>query len=126
MDYLEPLDLIDINQAETGVTGGTVVDLGLVYAAAKRPRAFVAGEEAYPDVFTKAAALLHAVAAWHPFAEKNFQTAVTAAFILCELNGVAVQADDAEGVALADAASSGAVGVVQIAEAIKRWSRPIQ
>lgn len=125
MEYLEPLDLIVINQAETGVRGGTVVDLGLVYAAAIRPRAFVASVEPYPDVFSKAAALLHSVAAWHPFAEGNFATAITAAYMLCEFNGFTIiPADAKEDIALAEAAASGAFGVEQIADILHRMAHP--
>lgn len=126
MDYLQPLDLIEINQAETGVRGGTVADLGLVYAAAMRPKAFVAGVEPYPDVFTKAAALLHAIAWWHPFAQGNFATAITAAFITCEFNRITIISDaPKDEMVLAEAAAAGALGVQQLADILQSWSRPL-
>lgn len=125
MEYLEPLDLIEINQAETGVRGGTAADLGLVYAAAMRPRAFLARVEPYPDVFTKAAALLASIAVWHPFVEGNHGTAITAALITCEINGYTLDKQtDAEEIALARDAASRALGVEQIAEILRAWSRP--
>jgi death-on-curing protein len=125
VQYLEPLDLIVINQAETGVRGGTVADLGLVYAAVIRPRAFVAGVEAYLEVFSKAAAMLHSIATWHPFAQGNFATAITAAFMMCEFNGFTiVSADDKEEMVLAEAAASGALGVEQIADILRHMARP--
>ena len=48
-----------------------VRDLGLLDAAVHRPRAGMFGQDAYPDVFTKAAALLHSLAANHPLVDGN-------------------------------------------------------
>jgi death on curing protein len=125
VEYIEPLDVIVINQSETGVRGGTAADLGLVWAAAKRPRAFVAGIEPYPDVFTKAAALLHSIATWHPFAQGNFASAITAAFVHCEFNGYTISsADPGEEITLAEAVAAGALGIEQIAEILRNWARP--
>jgi len=46
-------------------TGGqvTIRDAGLLEAAAARPQATAFGADAYPDLHTKAAALVHSVAA---------------------------------------------------------------
>ena len=46
-------------------------DLDLLAAAAARPRASAFGDDAYPDVWTKAAALLHSVVKNHPLVDGN-------------------------------------------------------
>lgn len=64
-----------------------VRDLGLLEAAAGRPQQSVFGADAYPTLAEKAAALLHAIARNHPFADGNKRTATLAALFLLETNG---------------------------------------
>ncbi|MGQ5259459.1 type II toxin-antitoxin system death-on-curing family toxin [Micromonospora sp. ZYX-F-536] len=51
--------------------GVGVRDAGLVESAVARPQTSVFGEDAYPDVWTKAAALLHSLVNNHPFVDGN-------------------------------------------------------
>ncbi|MEH1027768.1 Fic family protein [Micromonospora profundi] len=51
--------------------GVGIRDAGLVESAVARSRASVFGEDAYPDLWTKAAALLHSLANNHPFIDGN-------------------------------------------------------
>ncbi|MGH9280443.1 MAG: type II toxin-antitoxin system death-on-curing family toxin [Acidimicrobiales bacterium] len=46
-------------------------DAGLLGSAAARPQATVFGEDAYPDVWTKAAALLQSIVKNHPLVDGN-------------------------------------------------------
>jgi len=63
--------------------GAPIRDIGLVESAAARPRTSVFGADAYPDVWTKAAALLHSLVNNHPFVDGNKRVGwvVTAAFL---------------------------------------------
>ena len=54
-----------------------VRDLGLLDAAVHRPRASVLGRDAYPDLLTKAAALLHSLARNHPLVDGNKRLALS-------------------------------------------------
>ncbi|NJC16041.1 death-on-curing protein [Micromonospora profundi] len=51
--------------------GVGIRDAGLVESAVARSRASVFGEDAYPDLWTKAAALLHSLVNNHPFIDGN-------------------------------------------------------
>ncbi|WP_328369888.1 type II toxin-antitoxin system death-on-curing family toxin [Micromonospora zamorensis] len=51
--------------------GVGVRDAGLVESAVARPQTSVFGEDAYPDLWTKAAALLHSLVNNHPFVDGN-------------------------------------------------------
>jgi death-on-curing protein len=66
-DYLDASDLLVL---ATAVTGGDLVvrDLGLLDAAAHRPRATVLGVEAYESLWAKAAALLDSIVRSRPLA----------------------------------------------------------
>jgi death on curing protein len=48
-----------------------VRDIGLLEAAVHRPRASVLGQDAYPDLLSKAGALLHSLAGNHALVDGN-------------------------------------------------------
>lgn len=64
-----------------------VRDMSLLEAAAARPMQSVFGEDAYPTLSEKSAALLHSVARNHPFADGNKRTALLAALLMLSVNG---------------------------------------
>jgi death-on-curing protein len=70
-------------------TGGRVVirDAGLLEAAAARPRATAFGADAYPDLDTKAAALLHSLARNHALVDGNKRLALGALIAFYGVNG---------------------------------------
>jgi death-on-curing protein len=74
-----------------------VRDMGLLEAAAGRPQRSVFGADAYPTLPEKAAALLHAIARNHPFADGNKRTGTVGLLFMLHLNGAAVawQPDEA-------------------------------
>lgn len=80
---------------ETGGSHG-LRDLGLLESAAARPRAGFGGEDAYPDLFGKAAALAQSLAQNHPFVDGNKRTAVASAGVFLELNGFRLGASNSE------------------------------
>ena len=69
----EYLDLEDLRAAaETALGERPVVrDLGILEAAAARPRATAFGEDIYRDLERKAAALLHSIVTGHPLVDGN-------------------------------------------------------
>ena len=71
-----------------------VRDVGLLDAAVHRPRAAVLGQNAYPDLFTKAAALLHSLARHHPLVDGNKRLARLATYVFLAKNGVTLDPDD--------------------------------
>ena len=52
------------------------------------------GQDAYPDLFTKAAALLHSLADHHPLVDGNKRLAWLATYVLLAKNGIVLDADD--------------------------------
>lgn len=63
---------------------------GLVKSALARPLHTIMGEDAYPDIFSKAAALLDAIANNHGFRDGNKRTAMAAAALYLEQNDIKV------------------------------------
>ena len=90
-----------------------VRDLGLLDAAVHRPRASVLGRDAYPDLLTKAAALLHSLARNHPLVDGNKRLAWLATYVFCAKNGVELDPDDDAAYDLVIAVASGSLDEVE-------------
>ena len=105
--------------------GGPIVvrDIGLLEAAVYRPRASVLGQDAYPDVFSKAAALMHSLARNHALVDGNKRLAWLATYVFCAKNGVGLDPDDDTAYDLVIAVASGEVDdVAALAEALRVMS----
>ncbi|HEU5004732.1 MAG TPA: type II toxin-antitoxin system death-on-curing family toxin [Candidatus Saccharimonadales bacterium] len=72
--------------ASGGLTG--LRDKGQLKACLARPFQSAFGEETYPDLFEKAAALLDCIANDHPFADGNKRTAMASAVIFLVSYGI--------------------------------------
>jgi death-on-curing protein len=86
-----------------------VRDIGLLESAVHRPQASMLGQDAYQDLLTKAAALLHSLCRNHPLVDGNKRLAWLATYVLCAKNGVELDADDDAAYELVIAVASGAI-----------------
>ena len=122
-DYLDASDLLVL---ATAVTGGDLVvrDLGLLDAAAHRPRATVLGVEAYESLWAKAAALLDSIVRSRPLAHGNWRLGWVAAVTLCDINGWWIDAAEDEALDLVRLVGRGQLDVPSAAESIQRWAAP--
>ena len=73
-----------------------------------RPRASVLGQDAYPDLLTKAAALMQSLARNHPLVDGNKRLAWLATYVFCAKNGVELDPGDDEAYDLVIAVATGA------------------
>ena len=86
MIYLTLPELLHVADRTLG-PGYTVRDYGLLEAALSRPQATAFGKDAYPDLDTKAAALLHSIARNHALIDGDKRLALAAIIAFCGLNG---------------------------------------
>jgi death-on-curing protein len=101
-----------------------VRDIGLLDAAVHRPRASVLGQDAYPDLMTKAAALLHSLARNHPLVDGNQRLAWLATYVFLAKNGMELDPDDDDAYALVVGVASGEISdVAEIASALGAWAK---
>jgi death on curing protein len=84
--YLTLAELLHVAERTLG-HDYAVRDYGLLEAAAARPRATVFGKDAYPDLETKAAALVHSVARNHALIDGNKRLALASIIAFYGLNG---------------------------------------
>jgi len=89
-EEIEYLDLDDLLSLATALLGDPppVRDLGLLGAAIARPSASAFGESAYPDLWSKAAALLHSIVNNHALVDGNKRLGWVACAVFLDLNGI--------------------------------------
>ncbi len=120
----EYLALDDLLAAAEAAVGGPVEvrDIGLLDAAAARPRASVYGSDAYPDLDTKAAALLHSIVTGHPLVDGNKRLGWVAVRLFYMLNDADVRPIDDAAFELVVAVADGSLrDVGTIAERLAQW-----
>lgn len=121
-DYLDLDDLIDIVRLVVG-RDAEVRDYGLLDSALARPRASVFGEDAYPDLHLKAAALLHSLARNHALVDGNRRLAWTACRTFLAIDGQEIAATEDERFEFVIGVATGAPSeLADIAARLRGWS----
>jgi death-on-curing protein len=121
-DYLDFEDLLEIAREAVG-RDVMVSDYGLLESALARPRASVFGQDAYPDLHLKAAALLHSLSRNHALADGNKRLAWTACRTFLAINAQWISAPEDERFDLVIGVATGAMpGLDEIAEQLRSWS----
>ena len=86
-EYLDLDDLVELARTLLG-DPPSIRDIGLLGSAAARPQATAFGEDAYPDMITKAAALLQSIVNNHALVDGNKRLGWLATAVFLELNGI--------------------------------------
>jgi death on curing protein len=123
-EYLDLDDLLEI--AREAIDGDVVIrDYGLLESALARPRASVFGQDAYPDMHLKAAALLHSLARNHALTDGNKRLAWTACRTFLAINGQWIGAPEDERFDFVIGVATGALpDLEKAAEQLRTWSYP--
>lgn len=119
MIYLRLDELLRVAERATGAQV-LVRDHGLLASAAARPQASAFGEDAYPDLVHKAAALMQSLASNHPLVDGNKRLALGATIAMLGLNGARLDLTEDEAYDLTIAVATGeVVGVGEIAARLR-------
>src|SRR3989338_2780411 len=88
MKYISIDEVLAIHYTIIKGFGGLpgIRDFGLLHSAIERPKASFGGEDLYPNIFEKAAALLHSLILNHPFLDGNKRTAYASCARLLIIN----------------------------------------
>lgn len=127
MKYLAAEQVLFIHARLIAETGGAhgVRDLGLLLAAIARPQATFDGQDLYPDVFSKAGALLESLIGNHAFVDGNKRTAITSAGLFLRMNGYGLTASNQELEDFTLQCAHGLVSLKQIMIWLKSHSRSL-
>jgi death on curing protein len=112
------LDLDDLLELAKRLLGDPppVRDLGLLGSAAARPQTSVFGSDAYPDLITKAAALLQSIVKNHALVDGNKRLGWLATAVFLSINGMdASTATNDDVYELVMEVASGSLAVEEIA-----------
>jgi len=123
--YLTAEQVLFIHSRLIDETGGShgIRDLGLLQSAVSRPMATFGGEDLYPDIFQKAAALMESLIKNHPFIDGNKRTAISSAGIFLRINGYNLETSQEE---LVDFTLNMATGKTSFTDAVKWFKRYAQ
>lgn len=113
MRYLTVNEVIAIHDAECG---RSPVDFGLLESAVLRPQTTVGGQDAYPSLHEKAAAMMHSLARNHAFTDGNKRAALLATIVYYGMNGFEFIAEQSPAIALVLDAAEGQIDVPAIAK----------
>ncbi len=96
MRYLYPNQIIYLHKQIVALSGGShgVRDKGLLESAVYRPQASFGGQDLYPDIFMKTAALGHSIISNHPFIDGNKRIGFEAMRLMLLLNGYNIFASE--------------------------------
>ena len=120
-DYLGLEELLLLTRK---LGAGPVRDPGLLDSAAARPRSTVFGQDAYPTLELKAAALLHSICRNHALVDGNKRLAWFATVAFLGLNGFNVDLADDDAFDLVIGVAEGRLDVADIAAVLAEARRP--
>lgn len=119
--YLSAKDVLLLHNLVIDASGGShgIRDVGLLESAVARPKASFGGQDLYPSLFTKAAALVHSLLMNHMFVDGNKRTAMFSCMTFLEMNDYMITAANKNVVVFALKIENEKIGV----EEIEVWLR---
>jgi len=125
--YLSLEQVLNLHRVQIRRFGGAagLRDRGLLESALARPQMTFGGEDLYPDLPAKAAALLHSLVANHPFSDGNKRVGAHAAILLLLANDVEPIFSSSELVETTLAVARGEIGAEALAIWLRQRSRPL-
>ncbi|HVZ58718.1 MAG TPA: type II toxin-antitoxin system death-on-curing family toxin [Patescibacteria group bacterium] len=89
MKYLTTAQVLAVHDQMVKRFGGSldVRDLGLIESAVNRPQSTFDNEDLYPDIFLKAASLMHSLLKNHAFVDGKKRTAYSSCGVFFKING---------------------------------------
>lgn len=118
-------DVLVIHEMVIEEAGGKqgIRDFLLFHSAIYRPQASFGGQDLYPTLFDKAAALVHSLLLNHPFLDGNKRTALAVCERFLYINGLGVSATQKEKVNFTMDIESKKLDLPKIAAWLKKHSR---
>lgn len=89
VEFLDLDDVLDLIRRLLG-DPPPIQDIGLLGSAVARPQTAVFGQDAYPDIWSKTAALLQSIVNNHALIDGNKRLGWLATAVFLEINGVSV------------------------------------
>ena len=126
MKYLYPKTILFLHRQIIERSGGSpgLRDEGLLESAVYRPQASFGGQDLYPDLFGKVAALGHSLVRNHAFVDGNKRVGFEAMRLMLRINGYDLRAGDETKFNFVLDVAKGQLTEQAIADWLKEHSRP--
>ncbi len=127
VQYLTLDEVFAIHESMIDNYGGShgIRDLGLIQSALGRPKASFGGEDLYPTIFDKAAALFHSLMFNHAFVDGNKRTTFTTTVRFLNKNGYSLEISQKKVVDFPLKVENNHLSVEQIAAWLKKNSKKL-
>jgi death on curing protein len=121
IEYLSVAQILQLHAFQIARFGGAqgLRDRGALVAAVARPQLTFGGDDLYPDLAAKAAALIHSLVQNHPFVDGNKRVGAHAGLVFVRVNGFRLGISPAELTETVMAVARGELA----AEALAIWIR---
>ena len=128
MNYLGYRQVLWIYRRLIEETGGTygLRDEGLLRSALARPQATFGGNDLYPTIFEKSAALAESVVRNHPFVDGNKRVAWECLDLTLDINGYRLVASTQQGYELMHRIIARTMTAQDVAEWLEKHSRRVK
>lgn len=128
MEYLSVAEIILLHARLIQQTGGSrgIRDVGLLESAVARPQATFERQDLYPDLWTKAAALMESLVQNHPLVDGNKRASLVATGLFLARNGHTLTADNAQVLAFTLRVATGEPDQAAMARWLQDHSAPVQ
>ena len=119
----EPVRLLSGEDLERIATrmGLVVRDGGLLASATVRPSTRLYGEDMYPGIVAKAAAIMHSIVTHHPLVDGNKRLGWVALVVTLDLNDIRLDVPDDEAFDLTIRVAAGQADLAEIETAVHGW-----
>lgn len=123
--FLDVDDVLEIHASQLEIYGGSagLRDRGLLESAVAQPQTWVGGEFLHDGPFAMAAAYLFHIVKNHPFVDGNKRTAMLAAIVFLDVNGIGIEQPSDALYELTMGAADGTVGKSAIAAELDRIAK---
>ena len=124
--FLSLAEILQIHRDQIERYGGRagLRDLGLLQSALAMPAAGFGGRYLHSDLHEMAAAYLFHISQNHPFVDGNKRTGTVAAIVFLSLNGIELDANEAQLEQLVLEVAQGKAGKSTVADFLRNNARP--
>jgi len=103
----------------------SVLFLGMLEGCVEKIQRILFGVELYPDIYDKAAALMHCIITRSPFENGNKRTGTAAALTFLEMNGIIIDIEEEESIEFTKGIANSQFDIAEIASWLKSHIRPL-
>ena len=128
MKYLTSIQVLYIHDQIIKRFGGSsgLRDISLLESAVGRPQVTFDGVDLYPDIFTKAAALIHSLLKNHQFVDGNKRTSYVSVGLFLEMNGCVLSNQHEDAVTFTMNIENGNLSLEEIVKWIKKHTKKVK